>query len=141
VQLIQIALAPVRGGKTHPGDEGEQERENTERNPVHMLHDLSSIGAKSPAALFASAPTGSFMARGQINDRVQDRADDDPQELVPVKERNADERRLDLVVEGRPENRDELHEKEQIPPAPAAASLCLRVVHLIHPEGLVAIEN
>ena len=57
----------------------------------------------------------------KIDDRGQDRSDDDPQELVPIKERNAGPRRLDRVVEGWPEHRDELDHKQQIPPAPARA--------------------
>ena len=39
VQLIEIALAPARGGEAEPGDEAEQQDEDDQRNPVHMRHD------------------------------------------------------------------------------------------------------
>ena len=38
VQLVEIALAPMRSGETQPCDEAEQHHENAERNPVHILH-------------------------------------------------------------------------------------------------------
>ena len=41
VQLVEIALAPVRRGKAEPGDEGEQHNENDQRSPVHVLHGVS----------------------------------------------------------------------------------------------------
>jgi hypothetical protein len=40
VQQIQIALAPMSGCKSQPGNQAEQHRENDERNPVHILHDI-----------------------------------------------------------------------------------------------------
>ena len=38
VQLVEIALAPVGRGKPQPGNEGEQQYENAERHPVHVMH-------------------------------------------------------------------------------------------------------
>jgi len=38
VQLVEIALAPMGGGESQPGDESEQQHENRKRNPVHVLH-------------------------------------------------------------------------------------------------------
>src|SRR5262249_1723122 len=55
----------------------------------------------------------------EIDDRRENSSDDHPKELVPVEERDPRPRRLHPVVEGRPEHRDELDRKEQIPPAPA----------------------
>ena len=40
VQLIEIALAPVRGGETQPGDEAEQRDEDDQGSPVHVLHGM-----------------------------------------------------------------------------------------------------
>src|SRR5215831_16443772 len=73
----------------------------------------------------------SFLRR-EIDDRRQDGADDHPGELVPVEERNARQRGLELVVERRPEDRDELDEEEQVPPAPSGASFAV-VSHDGHP--------
>ena len=39
MQLIEIALAPARGGEAEPGDEAEEQHEDAERNPVHIRHD------------------------------------------------------------------------------------------------------
>src|SRR5205085_4292847 len=68
----------------------------------------------------------------KVDDRGQDRSDDDPQELIPIKERNARPGRLDRVVEGWPEHRDELDRKQQIPPTPArgAVPTGIRPIHL-----------
>jgi hypothetical protein len=38
VQLIEIAFSPMSGGETQPGNEAEQNHENAECNPVHILH-------------------------------------------------------------------------------------------------------
>ena len=40
MQLVEIALAPVRGGKSEPGDEREQRNENDQSDPVHVLHGI-----------------------------------------------------------------------------------------------------
>src|SRR5215471_7377220 len=40
---------------------------------------------------------------GEIDDRGEDRAEDHPQQLVPVEERQPDPGGLDLVVEWRPQ--------------------------------------
>ena len=60
------------------------------------------------------------MLGGEVDDRGQNGADDDPEELIPVEERHADQRRLRLVVEGRPQDGDELDHEEQVPPAPCS---------------------
>src|SRR5580658_8734802 len=39
-----------------------------------------------------------------VDHRREDGAHDDPEQLEPVKKRNADQRRLGLVIEGRPKN-------------------------------------
>src|SRR5262249_25354478 len=57
--------------------------------------------------------------RGEIDDRGQNGADDHPGELVPVEEGDAGEGGLEPVVERRPQDRDELDEEEQVPPAPS----------------------
>src|SRR4030081_524595 len=51
----------------------------------------------------------------EIDDGRQDGADDDPKELVPVKEWDAGPGGLELVVEGRPQDRDKLDHEKQIP--------------------------
>ena len=38
VQLVKVAFAPVRGGKTEPGDEAEQGDKDDQRGPVDVLH-------------------------------------------------------------------------------------------------------
>ena len=43
MQLIEIALAPARRRKTQPGDKSEQEGDNDQRDPVDVMHDMSSI--------------------------------------------------------------------------------------------------
>jgi hypothetical protein len=40
MQLIEIALAPVRGRKAQPGDEGEQHDENDECSPIDFCHGI-----------------------------------------------------------------------------------------------------
>jgi hypothetical protein len=42
VQQVEIALAPVGGGKAEPGDEREQKYENDQCNPVHVVHETTS---------------------------------------------------------------------------------------------------
>src|SRR5262245_33328075 len=51
--------------------------------------------------------TDSLILGREIDDRSQDRSDDHPQELIPIKERNARPGRFDRVVEGGPKHRDE----------------------------------
>src|SRR5262249_50042249 len=65
---------------------------------------------------------------GEIDDRGEHGADQDPQELIPVEERDADPGGLDLVVERRPQRGDELDDEQQVPPAPATP-LPLPVIH------------
>ena len=40
VQLVEIALAPMRGGKTQPRDEAEQRYKDDQGSPVHVLHGV-----------------------------------------------------------------------------------------------------
>src|SRR6266581_463235 len=77
----------------------------------------------------------------KVDDRGQDRSDDDPQELIPIKERNAGPRWLDRVVEGWPEHRDELDRKQQIPPAPGRAGAVPIGIWLIHLAALTPHET
>src|ERR1700722_1299468 len=74
----------------------------------------------------------------EIDDRGQNGPDDDPEHLVPIKERDARPRRLGGVVERRPQHRDELNDEEQVPPAPARALVSF-LIHespprVFHPE-------
>jgi hypothetical protein len=41
MQLVEVALAPMRGGKAEPGYECEQYDENDERSPVDVRHGVS----------------------------------------------------------------------------------------------------
>jgi hypothetical protein len=59
------------------------------------------------------------MRDSEIDNRGQDGAEDDPEELVPIEEGHADKGRLDSVVERRPDDGHELNDEKQIPPAPA----------------------
>src|SRR5262249_57450100 len=72
-----------------------------------------------------------------ICDRGKRGADRYPEELIPIEERHADQRRLGFIVEWWPENRDELHEEEQVPPAPPP-TLPLRSVHCSSLEWVVS---
>src|SRR5665213_147646 len=66
----------------------------------------------------------------KINDRGQNGADDDPEQLIPIKERHTDPGWLELVVERRPDDREELDHEEQVPPAPSAALAALLIAVL-----------
>src|SRR5215470_13601403 len=70
----------------------------------------------------------------EVHHRGEHRGDQHPEHLVPVEERNARPGRVDAVVEGRPEDRHELHDKEQVPPAPAA-TLARCLVHGVTPSS------
>jgi hypothetical protein len=70
-----------------------------------------------------------FVFIGEINNGGEHRPDDHPEQLVPVEERNADPGRLNLVVEGRPEDRDELDHEQEIPWAPSRAP-CAALIHV-----------
>jgi hypothetical protein len=72
----------------------------------------------------------------KVNYCGQDGAEDDPEQLVPIEEWHTDQRRFDPVVERRPENRDELNKKEQVPPAPSAALARL----LVHPHRCFSLD-
>src|ERR1700678_2925779 len=60
---------------------------------------------------------------GEVDDRSEHRADDDPQKLEPVKERDPNQGGLDSIVKGRPESDGKLDDEEQVPPAPSAPLL------------------
>src|SRR5689334_9279879 len=75
-----------------------------------------------PPERFARAWTAGLRLGGEVDDRGQDRADDHPKKLIPVEERHAAKGRLYLVVEGRPDDRGELDDEQQVPPAPTILS-------------------
>ena len=131
VQQVEIALAPVGGREAEPGDEAEQQHEDDQRGPVDVLH-----GSLPDFPLFRSADReASRLVLGrEIDDRGEHGADDHPKQLIPVEERHADPGRLDLVVEGRPEHRDELDDEEQVPPAPSRPPLAL-LIYLLPPTS------
>src|SRR5271156_1583968 len=54
--------------------------------------------------------------RHQIDHGGEHRAHEDPQQLKPVEEGDAEQRRLRFVVKRRPENHQKLHDEEQVPP-------------------------
>jgi hypothetical protein len=66
---------------------------------------------------------GTLILSRKIHDRGKRGADDDPKQLIPVKERYPYPIRLYFIIERRPEYGGELDEKEQVPPAPAALLL------------------
>src|SRR5208337_1936669 len=95
--------------------------------PSHVMKPNSST--KMPRATqFTFGTRLPSDLRGPIDHRGDRGAHDDPQQLEPVKERNAPPGRYNFVVEGWPEDDDDLDEEEQVPPAPTAASL-VRAVH------------
>src|SRR5579863_3767173 len=77
---------------------------------------------------------------GEVDDGRENGADDNPQELEPVKEGDAHQGGLDSVVQGRPERHDKLDHKEQVPPAPGAALFGF-TVHCDHPPPLEAFSG
>src|SRR5215469_4212358 len=40
VELVEIAFAPIGGGKAEPGNKGKQQHEDRKSDPVHVLHDI-----------------------------------------------------------------------------------------------------
>src|SRR5579859_964898 len=128
VQLIKVAFAPMRGGKPKPGYEGKQGQENEEGGPVHVLHGTPPVSFPryfvlplAAASAARSAATLGLLLGREIDNGGQDGSNDDPEELIPIEERHAEQGRLGFVVEWGPEHRDELNEKEQVPPAPSCA--------------------
>jgi hypothetical protein len=118
VQQVEIAFAPVGGGKAQPSDESKQQNENYQRGPVDVLHDIPpSVLVPDPGLIYP------LVFSRKINNRGKRGADDYPKQLIPVEERHTDPRGFDLVVEGWPKYGDKLDEKEQIPPAPTALLL------------------
>lgn len=65
----------------------------------------------------------SLVVRREVDDRGEHGADDDPEELIPIEERHADPGRCLSIVEGGPEDCDELDKKEQVPPLPRSPLL------------------
>src|SRR5580700_7847489 len=51
----------------------------------------------------------------KVDDPRQYGADDHPRHLIPIEEWNPDPGRLNLVVERRPDHRDELDQEQQVP--------------------------
>src|SRR5689334_2868716 len=66
----------------------------------------------TPPSLIARVP------RLHVDDPGQQRADRDPEELVPVEEREAEEARLRLGVERRPEQEEVGQQEQEVPEAP-----------------------
>src|SRR5271163_182496 len=58
---------------------------------------------------------------GEIDHGREHRADAHPEKLKPVEEGDTEQRWLRLVIERRPENHEELHDEEQVPPTPFPA--------------------
>jgi hypothetical protein len=85
---------------------------------------------------------GALVVGRKIDNCGQDGSDDDPKKLVPIEERHADPGWVDLVVERRPKNRDELNQEEQVPPAPPAicCAFAMLLVHIVTQEQ-VAISD
>jgi hypothetical protein len=54
-------------------------------------------------------------SRLAVNPDDQGRGEKDPQELIPVEERDAPQHRLDRIVKRHPEQGDEGHEKQELP--------------------------
>ena len=63
----------------------------------------------------------------KVDNSSQNRADNHPHKLVPVKEWDTDQGRFGPVVKWGPQNKHVLDYKEQVPPAP-----CTRFVRRIH---------
>src|SRR5579863_605279 len=79
-------------------------------------------------------PSSPLVVGGEVHGGGEHRPDDHPDQLVPVEERNADPGRLNLVVEGRPEDRDELDHEQEIPWAPSRAP-CAALIHVSPGSG------
>src|ERR1700736_2147869 len=58
---------------------------------------------------------------GEVEDRRENSADDHPEQLEPIKERNPPQVGLGSIIERRPESDCKLDDEEQIPPTPSAA--------------------
>jgi hypothetical protein len=136
VQQVEIAPPPPRGSEAQPGYEGEQRDENDEGSPIHLRHGILRKVPSRPRAPPARCFGWSLVLGRKVNYCGQDGAEDDPEQLVPIEERQTDQRRFDPVVERRPENRDELNKKEQVPPAPSAALARL----LVHPHRCFSLD-
>ena len=108
VQLVEIALAPMGGGKAQPGDETEQHNKDDERGPVHCRSRHY-----SPSILFFCSawsrripkPARPSCVSGKIDDRGEHRADDDPEHLIPIEEWNAVPGGLERVIKRHPQRR------------------------------------
>src|SRR5437764_7741729 len=92
-------------------------RQRAAAKPSQVMKRKSAT--KTTSATQFTSCMGSLLG-GEIDGGGEDGADDDPEELVPIKEGHADEARLRLVVEGRPQHGHELDDEEQVPPAPPA---------------------
>jgi hypothetical protein len=45
VQQVEVAFTLARRRESQPGDESKQQYENSQRNPVHFLHECSPVSA------------------------------------------------------------------------------------------------
>ena len=79
VQKVEVALAPPGGGEAEPGDQAEQQNEDDQRSPVYLRHPTPS------RTLGPESSPGCPVHHGREHG-----ADDDPEELKPVEERQPD---------------------------------------------------
>src|SRR5579863_5584091 len=84
--------------------------------PSHVISANSSTKIESAVQFTSDMASPSPTLGREVDDRGENRADDHPEHLVPVEERDTRPVRLGLVVEGRPKHDDELHDEEQVPP-------------------------
>src|ERR1700675_4218622 len=77
---------------------------------------------------------------GEVDNGRENGADDNPEELKPVKEGDAHQGGLEPVVQGWPERHEKLDDEKQIPPAPAATPSWFNV-HCDHLPPLEAFSG
>src|SRR5271170_4496903 len=77
---------------------------------------LSSRVLSYPCAVIARALK--LFGGLKIDDGREHGADDHPEQLEPIEERNPREVGLGFIVNGRPQGNGKLHHEEQVPPAP-----------------------
>jgi len=106
MQQVKIAPAPTSRREPQPGDESKQQDKYRQSNPVQLLH---------------GDPLDFLFFYGEIDHGREYGADDHPEQLEPVKERDAEQVGLGLVIERRPESDGKLDNEKQVPPAPTTA--------------------
>src|SRR4029079_6845906 len=115
---VYVSARPSVISKPTPSLRGAQRRSN----PASRARELDCF-----AALAMTSPPSQraliLVLGGEVDDRGQNGADDHPQELIPVEERHADQRRFGSVVEKPTQHGGELNHEQQVPPAPRPPSL------------------